>query len=157
MILLPPLTPAYGALAVSALTTRTRSALTPNASAAIAAKVVWTPVMSATPVMTVIFPSESSRQAAAAGSYPPGHHPIARPTPSSSGSEWRFAHMGWSPSRSRHSRAPNTLSSWPATVLSPGTSTLRRRSSSGSIPSRPASSSISDSTANAAGGAVGAR
>ena len=53
---------------MSALTTRIFDGSTPNASAAIVAKPVSTPLMSAAPVITVRLPSASRRQAAAAGS-----------------------------------------------------------------------------------------
>ena len=68
----PPLAPAYGPVAVSAETTRTCSGERPNASAAMAAKPVLTPLMSTAEVTTVIVPSAFTRQTAAAGSFPPG-------------------------------------------------------------------------------------
>ena len=55
------------------------------------AKPELTPLMSAADVTTVIVPSESTRQTAAAGSSPPGQWPAAIPIPSFSGSESRAA------------------------------------------------------------------
>ena len=54
------------------MTTRTLSGESPNASAAIAAKPVFTPLMSTAEVTTVIVPSAVTRHTAAAGSLPPG-------------------------------------------------------------------------------------
>ena len=72
VILLPPLTPPYGADAVSAATTTTSSIGSPSTSAAMAWKTVSVPVMSATAVTTVTLPSELSLQTAEAGSIAPG-------------------------------------------------------------------------------------
>ena len=85
------------------MTTRTLSGERPNAAAAMIAKPELTPLMSAADVTTVIVPSESTRQTAAAGSSPPGQWPAAIPIPSSSGSESRAAHSGCSRIRSRTS------------------------------------------------------
>ena len=79
---------------MSAATTRTRSSGMPNASAAIVAKVVSVPLMSTEPVTIVMPPSESSRQAAAAGSRPPGHQPMPTPTASFSGRSPRACQSG---------------------------------------------------------------
>ncbi len=68
----PPLAPEYGPVAVSAETTRIWSGESPNASAAIVAKPVFTPLMSTADVTTVIVPSWFTRQTAEAGSVPPG-------------------------------------------------------------------------------------
>ena len=59
-------------MAVSAATTRTWSGDRPKVSAAIAAKPVFTPLMSTAEVTMVIVPSWFTRQTAAAGSVPPG-------------------------------------------------------------------------------------
>ena len=85
------------------------------------AKPVFTPLMSAAEVTTVIVPSESTRQTAAAGSSPPGQWPAAMPIPSFSGSESRLAHSGCSLIRSSTSRAPMTGNGLPLTPTSPST------------------------------------
>ena len=144
-------------LAVSPNVTRTPSSASPNVSAAIAMNAFSIPLMSEAAVTTVSLPSASSRQIAAAGSSPPGQKPIATPIPSSSGSEARRAHSGCARTASRHSRAPKDLISCPSRPASPACRTFLSRSSIGSSPSSSASRSISVSTANAAGGAPGAR
>ena len=77
----PPLAPEYGPDDVSAVTTRTLSGERPKAAAAITAKPVFTPLMSAAAVTTVIVPSAFTRQTAAAGSLPPGQWPDRHPDP----------------------------------------------------------------------------
>ena len=153
----PPLAPEYGPELVSAVTTRTWSGERPKASAAITAKPEFTPLMSAAAVTTVIDPSAFTRQTAAAGSLPPGQYPSASPIPSSSGSEPRSAQSGCSRIRSSTSTAPIVGIGLPLTLRSPSTIAFFRRISTGSRPSFVASSSSSDSRANAAVGAPGAR
>src|SRR5579883_2483347 len=62
-------------MAVSPVSTLTRSSGTPKVSAAIMAKVVLVPVMSIEPIWTRRVPSGSTRQPAAAGSRPPPPQP----------------------------------------------------------------------------------
>ena len=142
---------------MSPTVTRTLSSASPNVSAAIAMNAFSIPLMSAAAVTTVSLPSPSSLQIAAEGSRPPGQKPTATPIPSPSGNAERRAHRGCERTASRHSRAPKTLISAPSSPASPASSTFCRRSSMGSRPSDCAARSISVSTANAAGGAPGAR
>ena len=113
--------------------------------------------MSTEDVITVIVPSVSTRHTAAAGSFPPGQKPMAKPTPSSGGSEWRFSQSSWPRSSSSTSRVPISANGRPVTAMSPSTAAFLERSSIGSTASFSASSSRSDSTAKAAVGAPGAR
>ena len=153
----PPLAPEYGPELVSAVTMRTLSGERPNAAAATTANPELTPLMSTADVTTVIVPSVSTRQTAAAGSLPPGQWPAAIPMPSSSGSESRRAQSGCSRMRSSTSTAPIVGYGLPQMPTSPSTTALRSRISMGSSSSFCASSSRSDSSANAAVGAPGAR
>ena len=66
VVTLPPATGPWGALAVSAISTWTRSMGTPNVSAASSARPVLDPLMSTVPTWMVRLPSGSTRQAAAA-------------------------------------------------------------------------------------------
>ncbi len=85
VIALPLLPGDGGAVDELAEITWTASTGTPNVSAAITANPLATPLMSMTPVMTVIVPSGSRRHVAAAGSMVASHTPIASPTPSPAG------------------------------------------------------------------------
>ena len=161
VILLPPLAPAYGAVSLSPLTTRTSSTGTPKPSAAICANAVFVPLMSTEPTTMLIVPSRSIRQTAFAGSMPPIQPPIATPTPTLTRPSAEAAGRGRRARsilrRSRHSRMPIFGHGCPVTMGSPGREAFLRRKSSGSIPMARASSSICDSMANVAWSAPGAR
>ena len=77
----PPVPPLYGIVSVLSCDTLTASTGMPRASAAISASEVSEPVRSTLPTMKVMVPSASRRQAAAAGSVPPGQLPAATPIP----------------------------------------------------------------------------
>ena len=142
---------------MSPVATRTLSSASPNVSAAIATNAFSMPLMSAAAVITVSLPSESSLQIAAAGSRPPGQKPSATPDALAVGQlaaalpQRVLAHALEALARRRR------LDLLPVDAASPATSTLCSRSSIGSRSSSAASRSISVSTANAAGGAPGAR
>ena len=152
---LPPLIGDGGAPAVSSATTSTESWRSPNASAAMSAKVVATPVMSTTPVETVGVPSLLGGMVAPAPCPRPG--PGDSPTPSFGGSRSRACQSGWRATASRHSAAPMTGHGSSSTISSPSATRFRRRSSSGSTPSSAASSSSSVSMAMNACGPPGPR
>ena len=155
--MLPPLPPANGAASLSAVTTRTRSIGTPNASAASWVKIVFEPVRSTAPSKTVSVPSVLSRQFAADGSTPISQPPMATPTPSPLPFDFHSRYFGWSRSFSRHSFRPMFGHLLPFGSESPSTAQFLRRSSIGSMPRRLASSSTFDSSAKVACGAPGAR
>jgi hypothetical protein len=159
VILLPPLAPAYGAVSLSPLTTRTSPVGTPNASAAICANPVLVPLMSTEPTMMLSVPSRSMRQAAFAGSMPPIQPPTATPTPTRrpAGALGRGRRPRSCCRRSRHSRSPIFGHGCPVTIGSPGLEAFLSRKSRGSMPVARASSSMSDSTTNVPCTAPGAR
>ena len=137
----------------------------PSPSAAMRASDVSDPVRSTVPTMTVIVPSFSRRQAAAAGSVPPGQTPAASPVPifqplSSPGAVFcsmRFAHRGCSCAFCRHSSKPMRDHVRWSTVGSPSLKPFFKRKASGSSSNIWHSSSTVDSRAKQACGEPGAR
>ena len=117
-----------------------------------------TPVRSTAFRCTVMPPSSSTVQPALLASTPPNHAPSATPTPRpSAASRPRCCQRGCARSFSSTSRMPMSGHSLPSASASPACDTLRRRSSSASIPRAIASSSMALSIANACWVMPGAR
>ena len=148
--------PSYGPASVSWYRIRNSSGRMPRTSAARIGRAMTEPVPhSWAPVTIVPLPSALIVRCAPEAPGNDGHQPVAMPTasPSSSGRSQSIAAAACS----SVSMTPIRSKTWPVGPSSPSWTRLRRRNSTGSRPSRSATTSWCCSTAQQVVGPVGAR